>query len=219
MATVSSQPSQTRSRLFAAIVVALLLGVVGGSAVLALFLHEAKRGIWNRVATAVSGRTLRIETSQPTVVEQVRKLARLESVSYTMDKMVSGDRENRILPAFLTGDKILLEVHGEALAGVDLGLLASNDVWVNGKTVHIHLPPAQIFTVALDDQKTHVYSRTTGILVPVDPSLEGEVREQAVESLRQSALQAGILGKAQQNACSTVTKLLLGLGFGQAECS
>jgi len=84
--------------------------------------------------------------------------------------------------------------------------------------VHVHLPPAQIFTVALDDQKTHVYSRTTGILVPVDASLEGEVREQAVEDLRQSALQAGILSKAQQNACSTVTKLLLGLGFQQVQC-
>jgi hypothetical protein len=136
-----------------------------------------------------------------------------------MDKMVLGDRENRVLPAFLTGDKVLLEVHGEAIAGVDLGLLGKSDVWLNGKGVHIHLPPAQIFTVALDDQKTHVYSRVTGILVPVDPSLEGEVREQAVENLRQSALQAGILGKAQQNACSTVTKLLLGLGFERADCA
>jgi len=73
--------------------------------------------------------------------------------------------------------------------------------------------------VTLDDQKTHVYSRTTGILVPVDPALEGEVREQAVENLRQSALSAGILSKAQQNACATVTKLLLGLGFEQAGCN
>jgi hypothetical protein len=201
-----------------AIATTLLAGVLCGVGVLAVFLHEAKRGIWDRIALAVSGRTLRIDTSQPTVVEQVRRLSRLESVSYTMDKRVAGDRENRILPAFLTGDKILLEVHGEAIAGVDLGQLDGNDVVLNGRDVRIHLPPAQIFTVALDDEKTHVYSRTTGILVPVDPSLEGEVRAQAAENLRQSALQAGILGKAQQNACSTVTKLLLGLGFQQAEC-
>ena len=165
------------------IFVTLLLGLMCGGAILALFLHEAKHGVWDRVAQTVSGRTLRIDTSQPTVVEEVRRLSRLESVSYTMDKMVSGDRENRILPSFLTGDKILLEVHGEAIAGVDLGLLGGSDVWLNGKSVHIHLPPAQIFTVALNDQKTHVYSRTTGILVPVDPSLEGEVREQAAREL------------------------------------
>jgi hypothetical protein len=202
----------------AAILITLLLGVLCGAAVLALFLHEAKRGIWDRVASAVSGRTLSIDTSQPTVVMEVRRLSRLESVSFTMDKLVSGDREGRILPPFLTGDRILLEVHGEAIAGVDLGQLGAADVQVNGHTVRIHLPPAQIFTVALDDQKTHVYSRATGILVPVDPALEGEVREQAVENLRQSALAAGILDKAQQNACATVTKLLLGLGFEQAQC-
>lgn len=215
---VSSQPAHSRSRLVPAILVAMLLGALCGVAALTLFLHEAKRGVWDRVAGVLSARTLRIDTSQPTVVMQIRRLARLESVAFTMDKMVSGDREGRILPAFLTGDRILLEVHGEAIAGVDLSAITPDDVQVSGGTVHVHLPPAQVFTVALDDQKTHVYSRTTGILVPVDPSLESEVREQAVENLRQSALAAGILGKAQQNACSTVTKLLLGLGFAQAQC-
>jgi hypothetical protein len=218
MATISTQPARRRSRLLPAIVAVLLLGVVVGAAVLAGFLHEAKRGVWDRLATAMSGRTLRIDSSQPTVVTQIRRLSHLESVAYTMDKTVSGDREGRILPAFLTGDKILLDVHGEAIAGVDLGQLAPADVHVSGKSVWVHLPPAQIFTVALDDQKTHVYSRSTGILVPVDPSLEGEVRARAVDDLRESALQAGILPKAQQNACATVTKLLLGLGFEEANC-
>jgi len=215
----SSPPPRTRPRLIPAILVTLLLGVLCGGAVLALFLHEAKRGIWDRLASVVSGRTTRIDTSQPTVVMEVRRLSRLESVSFTMDKMVSGDREGRLLPPFLTGDRIMLEVHGEAIAGVDLGRLAAGDVQVNEHTVRIHLPPAQLFTVTLDDQKTHVYSRTTGILVPVDPALEGEVREQAVENLRQSALSAGILSKAHQDACATVTKLLLGLGFDQASCN
>jgi Protein of unknown function (DUF4230) len=219
MPTVSSpQPVRIRRHIFPAIVTALLLGGLLGAAILTLFLHEAKRGFWDRLAGVLSARTLRIDTSQPTVVTQIRRLARLESVAFTMDKMVSGDREGRILPAFLTGDRILLEVHGEAIAGVDLGQLTSANVQVSGHAVHVHLPPAQIFTVALDDQKTHVYSRTTGLFVPTDPSLEGEVREQAVENLRQSALAAGILTTAHQNACSTVTKLLNGLSFDQVQC-
>ncbi len=217
MATVSSPPART-SLILPAILLTLVVGALCGAALLTLFLHEAKRGVWDRVASVLSARTLRIDTSQPTVVTQIRRLARLESVSYTMDKMVSGDRENRVLPAFLTGDRILLEVHGQAIAGVDLGQLSAADLRINGHAVHVHLPPAQLFTVALNDQKTHVYSRMTGILVPVDPSLEGEVREQAVEDLRQSALAAGILPTALQNACGTVQKLLLGLGFEQAQC-
>jgi hypothetical protein len=91
-------------------------------------------------------------------------------------------------------------------------------VQVSGHAVHVHLPPAQIFTVALDDQKTHVYQRQTGLLVPADPALEGEVREHAVENLRQSALAAGILTTAHNNACATVTKLLLGLNFENVQC-
>lgn len=217
MPTVSSPPAR-KARIVPALVATLLLGVLFGAAILTLFLHEARRGIWDRVASVLSARTLRIDTSQPTVLTQIRRLSRLESVSYTMDKMVAGDRENRILPAFLTGDRILLDVHGQAIAGVDLSQLRPADVQVTGRSVRVHLPPPQLFTVVLDDQKTHVYSRMTGILVPVDPSLEGEVRAQAVESLRQSALARGILPKAQQNACATVTKLLNGLGFEQAQC-
>lgn len=217
MATVSS-PRVRRARVWPVLLIGILAGFLSGAAILTWFLHEAKQGIWDQVATALSARTLRIDSSQPTVVTQIRRLARLESVSYSMDKRVSGDRENRVLPAFLTGDKILLEVHGEAIAGVDLSQLTPQEVQVGGRSVQVHLPPAQLFTVALDDQKTHVYQRMTGLLVPVDPSLEGEVREQAVEDLRQSALTAGILQKAHANACATVTKLLLGLGFEQAQC-
>src|SRR5581483_6221598 len=102
MATVSSPPARTR-RVFSAVLLTLALGALVGAALLTLFLHEAKRGVWDRVASVLSARTLRIDTSQPTVVTEIRRLSRLESVSYTMDKMVSGDRENRVLPSFLTG--------------------------------------------------------------------------------------------------------------------
>src|ERR1700721_1260842 len=167
------------TRSLAKVVVSGLIGGLLGIALLIVFLHSAKVGIWDRLATAVSARTTRIDTSQPTVVIQIRRLARLESISYSMDKMVTGDREGRVLPPILTGDRILLEVHGEAVAGVDLTQLAPQDVNVAARTVQVHLPPAQLFTVALDNARTHVSERQTGLLVPVDPGLEGEVREKA----------------------------------------
>jgi hypothetical protein len=206
------------TRILATAVLSGIVGVLAGILLLIIFLHTAKVGIWDRLATAVSARMTRIDTSQPTVVVQIRRLARLESVSYSMDKMVTGDREGRILPPFLTGDRILLEVHGEAIAGVDLTQLNPQDVHVVARSIQVHLPPAQLFTVALDNARTHVYERQTGFLVPVDPALEGEVREKAAENLRQSALAAGILTTAHQNACVILTKLLLGLNFTQVTC-
>lgn len=214
---VTTEPAR-RTRILPAVLLSILAGVVAGLVMITVFLHVAKVGIWDRVASLLSDRITRIDTAQPTVVTQIRRLARLETVSYSMDKMVSGDREGRILPEILTGDRIVLEVHGEAVAGVDFNQLASSGVDISGRTIRVHLPPSQIFTVALDNAKTHVYQRRTGLLVPVDPTLEGEVRAQAVENLRQSALAGGILNTANQNACATVTRLLLGLGFSEVGC-
>lgn len=214
---VTTNPAR-RARILPAVVLSLFAGMLAGIAVLVVFLHVARVGAWDRLASLLSDRTTQIDSGQPTVVTQIRRLARLESVSFSMEKMVSGDREGRVLPDFLTGDRLLLDVHGEAVAGVDFNQLSSSGVQISEGTVHLHLPPAQIFNVALDEAKTHVYQRRTGLLVPVDPSLEGDVRAQAVQNLRQSALDAGILNTANKNACATVTKLLNGLGFGQVTC-
>jgi hypothetical protein len=82
---------------------------------------------------------------QPTVVQRIQKLQRLESVKYTLEKVVTGQRESRFLPQSLAGERILLVVHGEVFAGVDLGKLKSSDVDVKGKQVRITLPRPEVF--------------------------------------------------------------------------
>jgi len=199
------------------VLLAIFLGLLVGAGAFAVFLHEATVGIWDKVATRISGRTLAFNVSQPTVVDRIQRLERLETVTYTMDKVVEGERTNEILPDFLVGDKLLLSVHGQAIGGVDLSELKSSDVAVNGKAVHVRLPEAQIFVCALDNGKTKVYSRSTGLFVPADPDLESEVRAKAEQQLRDSALGAGILDTAHKNAASTLTTLLLNLGFEQVQ--
>jgi hypothetical protein len=55
------------------------------------------------------------------------------------------------------------------------------------------------------------------LLVPVDPNLESQVRLEAERQLQQAALADGVLKTAQQNARSTLTSLLQGLGFNEVE--
>ncbi|WP_446744665.1 DUF4230 domain-containing protein [Silvibacterium acidisoli] len=205
-----------RSRVWTALLL-VLFGLLVGFGLLLFFVRAATHGIWDRVATDITGRTLRIDSTAPTIVDKIQRLQRLETVTYTMDKVVEGDRSNSILPDFLVGDRLLLSVHGEAIAGVDLGALKPSDVSVDGKTVHVHLPPAQIFVTALDNGKTKVYSRSTGLFVPADPNLESEVRAKAQQELQNSAQQAGILDMAHKNAAATVTKLILTFGFDQVQ--
>jgi hypothetical protein len=216
MAPVTTIPERRRTGP-GTVLLAVFLGLLIGIAALAVFVREATYGIWDKVATRVTGRGLSIDTSQPTVVDKIQKLARLESVTYTMDKVVEGDRTSSILPDFLVGDKLLLNVHGQAIAGIDLSQLKPSDVVVHGKSVSVHLPAAQIFVTALDDSKTRVFSRSTGFFVQADPNLESEVRQKAQQQLEESAQAAGILQTARSNAVSTVTKLLLSLGFEQVQ--
>ncbi len=192
----------------------LVLGVVLGALAFALFSQTASTGIWNQIAAFLTGRTLTV-TPLPTVVEKIQRLSRLETVSYSMDNVVEGARDNRVMPSFLTGDRILLVVHGEAIAGVDLSLLKAADVHIDGRNIRVHLPQAQIFSTRLDNAHTRVFSRETGLLVPADPNLESEVRENAEKQLQKAALDGGILQSAAQNARNTVASLLRGLGFEQ----
>ena len=108
-------------------------------------------------------------------------------------------------------------VHGEVVAGIDFSNLKPADVKIEGKLVHLHLPTAQVFSTRLDSAKTRVYSRQTGLLVPTDPNLETEVRQEAERQLQEAALADGILRTAQQNAASTLTGLLQGLGFDKID--
>jgi hypothetical protein len=192
---------------------ALGTGVVLGLLVMTLFARVAQAGLWDRVAEFVTGRPARFDVSSPTVVEKIRQLSRLETVEYSLDKIVEGERQSAYLPNFLAGDKLLLVAHGEVIAGIDLGQFKAGDVTVNGNTVRVRLPAAQILTTRIDNGRTRVYSRTTGLLVQSDPNLESEVRQTAEQQIAQAALDDGILEKARQNARTSVTALLFGLGF------
>jgi Protein of unknown function (DUF4230) len=191
----------------------LAVGVLLGFLLLAALAHMPRAGLWEQFAGYVTGRTTTFDVSSPSVVEKIRQLSRLETVDYSLDKIVEGDRENAILPGFLAGDKLLLIAHGEVVAGVDLAQLKAGDVQVKGDAVQVRLPAAQVLTTRLDNARTRVYSRTTGLLVSTDPNLESEVRLTAEQQIAQAALDDGILDKARQNARNSVTALLYGLGF------
>jgi len=154
-----------------------------------------------------------IDVSRPTVVQQIQQLQRLETVVYSMEKIVTGTQESKYLPRMLVGDRLLLIVHGEVTAGVDLGTLDPSQLTIDGKTVSIKLPEPSVFSTRLDNQRTRVYSRETGLFTTPDPDLESDVRREAERQMTQAALDGGILKTAATNARATLTSLLQGLGF------
>jgi hypothetical protein len=210
----SSKPERFTVRLVIALAVGVLVGILAVGSIGGLMLSRSSgRTALSHMWSGLTGRTLTIDVSQPTVVDRIQRLQRLETVIYTTDKVVTGSRQNAILPDFLAGDRLLMLVHGEVVAGIDFSNLKPSDVHVVGKQVRLHLPWSQVFRTRLDSSKTRVYSRQTGLLVPTDPNLETQVREQAEHQMQDAALADGILQTAQQNAISTIESLLQGLGF------
>jgi hypothetical protein len=74
-----------------------------------------------------------------------------------------------------------------------------------------------VFSTRIDNDRTRVYARETGLFTHADPNLESDVRREAERQVRQAALDAGILPTATTNARATVTTFLKGLGFEQVE--
>jgi hypothetical protein len=173
-------------------------------------------GLFGLMGILRGGRT-QINVGQPTVVRQIQQLQRLETVSYTMDKIISGEHSNAYLPKFLAGDRLLLMVHGEVVGGIDLTGLQPGDVLIHGQRVSIHLPAAEVFSTRIDNARTKVYSRDTGLFSSPDPDLESQVREEAERQLQQDALQDGILKTAADNARNTISGMLKGLGFHEVD--
>lgn len=207
----NSQPGKTTLSLFS--------GILGGALItltlvgIAVWLTTGI-GLLRLMGVVKDGRVL-INVDQPTVVRQIQKLQRLETVSYTMDKIISGGHDNPLLPKFLVSDRLLLMVHGEVIAGVDLGKLQASDVALNNRNISVRLPKAEILVTRLDNEKTRVYSRDTGLFSSPDPNLETQVRQEAERQLQQAALQDGILKSADENARNSVQSILKGLGFDQ----
>ena len=205
------------------IVLAILFALLLGAAALAVFLRQASTGILGRIATSITGRSTTFDTSVPAIVQRIQRLNRLETVVYCIDTVVEGDKSSPILPDLLAGDRILLVVHGQSIAGIDLSQLKPEDVTIDNKdgrsSIRVTLPASQLFLTAIDNQHTRVYARSTGLLVPVDQNLESETRAKAEQQLQQTALADGILDTARKNARATVTTLLYTLGFQHVDVS
>jgi len=157
-----------------------------------------------------------VRADAPTVVAQVQSLSRLETVRYTLQRVIEGrvGYENPILDAFL-GDRLLLVAYGEVVAGMDLGLVTQEDVVIRDNRLVLKLPAAQILTQRLDNSKTYVYDRRQGLLTRGDQMLETRVRQEAEKTIVKAACEDGIITKAEENARLNLKALLSTFGFQQ----
>jgi hypothetical protein len=159
------------------------------------------------------GSLFKINKNQAAVVQEIKELKRLETSSFTIEKIIDARTQGNVFQELLYGDKILLIAHGQVVAGIDLGKLEQNQISVKGKSVAVKLPQPEIFFTRLDNNLTKVYDRQQGLLSKGQKDLETEARKSAETSITEAACQSGILDQANDNAKKQITGFLHSLGF------
>jgi hypothetical protein len=153
-----------------------------------------------------------IRPSPSTIIRQIRSLSRLETASFTVEKVITAESGQDAL-AFLFGDRLLLVAHGQVIAGVDLEQMQDDAIIVTqDDRVIVAMPPAEVFVVTLDNEQSYVYDRETGFF-GLNSELETEARQAAEEEILTAALEGGILDMAEDNARAYLERLILGFGF------
>ena len=158
----------------------------------------------------------------PNVLLAVQDLARLESASFHMERVVDlSDKQSHLFGLVQSEDAILLVAVANVTAGIDLSALTAGAIDANPekKSVKIKLPAPYVFSAELDDAKTYVHFRHTGLLAQRKENLETKARSEAKRMLTDAALEAGILSRAGENARRSVEGLVRGLGYEQVEVS
>lgn len=151
-------------------------------------------------------------SSSTALLTQVQNLRQLVTVKYVLEKVVVYNDVQ-----WYGDSRVLLVAHGVVKAGIDLGMLKPDDIHISEKKIRVVLPPPRITDVYLDDRRSEIVERSTGILRAFDKNLEQNARIIAVDELREAAAKNGILKDAGDRARVELTALLYQLGFTEVE--
>ena len=147
-----------------------------------------------------------------TIIHGVRALSRLETIQYSIEKVITAEVSPGTLD-ILFGDRLLFVGHGIVISGVDLEKIEPDDLWVREGVLYVRLPEPEIFIATLDNDKSYIYDRETGLLTHGDTNLETTARRVAEAEIEKAALEDGILIQARRNGENYLYRLFLDLGF------
>lgn len=173
--------------------------------------NEANRALQTQMADLLHP-TPTIIPDPITYINEIRALARLETIQYSVEKVVQCEVGQGVL-GFAFGDKLLFVGHGTVIAGIDMDKLQPQDMKFENGVLSVKLPPAEVLISTLDNQKSYVYDRQTGIITKPNADLETNCRQSAEQEILKAALEDGILEHAQTNAQAYLLRFFAALGF------
>lgn len=146
-------------------------------------------------------------------------LGDLSSIEYTASTVVEMSRPRQGIGGLLLGaDRVALMAVGRIRAGVDLSKIKPSDVQINGRSIKIKLPRAQVLTVELLPEASRVFDSRRSWLFSEYEGLELEAMNEARRKLRAEAERnAAMLEMAETMTRLQLAEFLRKAGFEQVE--
>lgn len=164
------------------------------------------------------------------VVTQIQQLNRLQTVAFSVDTVITSQRQGSWMKLWQDEQKGLFIARGRVDAGIDLSALTPEMVQVvqpeqsNVKVdeaqtadantpasmmpqINITLPPSEVFSVYLDNLE--IYDWQTGAfgLMQVDPKILEQAQTMAKKEVLERACRGDVMNMALQNAQTQLQQL------------
>ena len=164
-----------------------------------------------------------IDRSQPVLLESITSLSEYRAASANLQVVVDVEKDARLLPDFIKGEKTLLVAAGSVDASVDFRGLKGENLRVNEDrtAVTVTVPRARLGEARVDLERTRVFDTDRGLLDRVgDVFGDGGADEErqllrlAQRKLAESArANPELLRTADANTKRMLEGLMRGLGF------
>lgn len=175
--------------------------------------NQANQALQTQVSQLVNP-TPTIIPDPVTYINEIRALARLETIQYSVSQVVSHEvNQESPLSQYLFGTKLLLQIHGSVIAGIDMEKIQPSDMRFQDGVLYVNLPPAEILAVTLDTDQMEVYTVQEGFFVDIDPNYVIQSLNVGEDKIVSVALEDGILVQAEKNAEAYLFRFFNALGF------
>lgn len=142
----------------------------------------------------------------------LKEMSELATVEYTVTKIIKAN-DNKTW--YKIGDrKILMSSEAIIKAGVDLSGITENSFVIDGKNVHLKLPPPKIISFSIPPDKIKVEYQDIGVLrEPFKTGERDRLAAQAETQIKNNINSLGILEQAKANTSLLVSNILKQMGY------
>lgn len=141
------------------------------------------------------------------IANKLEEARELTTLKYQYTNMGQFENQNTFYGYKIpfTGKKFILTYDGVIHAGVHLEDL---EIEVKGKSIHIHLPPAQILSHEIDEDSLQVYDEKNSIFNPIKVEDYANFSKDQKGKMEERAIRHGLLTEAQNEAQKAIVDIL-----------